>query len=365
MKIRSLFLSLALLPAAMLHSPAWSQASLFTASGVNVRLLGAGNGGDDTQIFNQAVALTPNGGLMFIPAGNYRISGTIVVAKPITIVGTGIGSQVFEQNNQTLIQFTNVNGGVVRDIYLGSASTGSTSLLELVNSHHNRIDNVTMLGGGFCLHLYGSLLNTIVDLRSGTNLQGYASSRFFANTSSNQTWVVAEGYNGIAANANTFVAPVLEGGINGMHVVGNDGSTGNNGQGSVTITGGTIEGVGGTALTFDNSFLPSSVIGTHFEANASADILVNNSSNIRISAVLALNNINLQGDTRNVSITDSTVETVHIGPNTKRISVNNLTTGVRNCTAPFIDNQNTNDTDQYDGTPSVSLDHIGPYCYGQ
>ena len=172
-----------------------------------------------------------------------------------------------------------------------------------------------------------------------------------------------------AANANTFISPVLEGGVDGIHIKGTDGN-GNGGQGSITITGGSIEGLSGSGLIFDGSFLPSSVTGTHFEVNRNTDIYISASSNIMINVILALNNINIQGDSRNIGIYNSTIETLHIGPITKRVSISNLTTGIVNCNGnPFVDNQHpTSDPNanaQYDGTPSVSLFHIGPYCYGQ
>jgi hypothetical protein len=52
--------------------------------------------------------------------------------------------------------------------------------------------------------------------------------------------------------------------------------------------GGTIEGVSGTGLSLTGTFLPSSITGLHFEANGQADILVNNSSNIRLAAIASV-----------------------------------------------------------------------------
>jgi Pectate lyase superfamily protein len=167
---------------------------------------------DDTYAFQQALAQVKAGGVVFLPDGNFTLSSTIVITKPVTIIGTGAATQLYNKNNQTLFRFVNVNNSAIRDVYLGSNSTQpGVSLIEFVNSHHNQINNVTMLGGYYGLHLQGSLLNTVIDLRSGTNFQG-----FFAPTSINNTWVMAEPFNGISANANTFIAPVLEGGTNGL-----------------------------------------------------------------------------------------------------------------------------------------------------
>jgi hypothetical protein len=189
-----------------------------------------------------------------------------------------------------------------------------------------------MLGGYYGLHLKGSLLNTIIDLRSGTNFQG-----FFAPTAVTNTWVMGEAFNQISANANTFIAPVLEGGTNGIVL------TDNAGQGSLNIMGGTMEGLSGTGLTFQNTGLPSSVTGVHFEANR-VDVLAQAATNIRISSVLSSDQINLVGDTRNVSITDSVANNISIdmgdkiypagalgtgtGTGAKRIILQNVTTCV-------------------------------------
>jgi len=226
-----------------------------------------------------------------------------------------------------MFQFVNVNNSAIRDVYLGSAST-TGHLIEFIGGGHNQINNVTMLGGNYGLHLKGSLLNTFIDLRSGTNFQG-----FFAPTSTNQTWVYAEPNpaTGISANANTFIAPVLEGGTNGIAI--SDG----NGQGSLHITGGSIEGVSGTGLSLQNTFLPSSITGVHFEANGQADIVINNSSNIRISAIVSVSSpsiaynpsiISFTGDTRNVQITDSLISSIVVASSIKRIQLQNITFGL-------------------------------------
>jgi len=283
---------------------------------------------DDTKAFKRAFQMAVAGGFIVIPAGHYKLSDTIAITKPIIIVGEGFTTQLYMSNDKTMFQFVNVNNSAIRDVYLGSAST-SGHLIEFVNSHHNQITNVTMLGGNYGLHLQGSLLNTIIDLRSGTNFGG-----FFAPTSTNNVWVLAEPFNSISANANTFIAPVLEGGTNG--IVLTDGV----GQGSLNITGGTIEGVTGTALTFQNTFLPSSVTAVHFEANGIADVMLQAASNVRISSIVSSMPIKLMGDTRNVTISDSVAQTIFIdmgnaqyplGTGAKRIILQNITASWAKC----------------------------------
>lgn len=304
---------------------------------INVHNHGAKCNGnhDDTQAFRQAIAKAPVGGAVLVPPGRCVISDTLVIktSNAVSIVGAGRASQIYQRSNKTLFDFQGVNALMVRDLYLGSAATASgTALIKLTNSHHMRIDNVTMLGSYYGLHLYGSLLNTIIDLRSGINFGG-----FFATPSTNQFWVYGERFNDISANTNTFIAPVIEGGVNGIWI------TDNHGEGSLNITGGTIEGVSGVALKLDRATLPSSITGTHFEANGTADIVLQTAMNVRISAIVSEKQVSLNGDTRNVTISDSMVQNIFIdvgdggytagggtGTGAKRIILQNITT----CFAP-------------------------------
>ena len=314
---------------------------------INVRDHGATCNGthDDTAAFRKAIDKAPVGGMVLVPPGRCVVSDTLLInsANAVSIVGAGRASQIFQRStNKTLFEFQGVNALMVKDIFLGSASTAAgTALIKLTRSHHMRIDNVTMLGSYYGLHLNGSLLNTIVDLRSGINF----GSTFFAvgSISPNQYWVYAERFNdpnptlSISANANTFIAPVLEGGVNGIWLVDN------HGEGSLNITGGTIEGVSGIALKLDGATLPSAITGVHFEANGTADVVLQAAFNVRISAIVSDKEINLLGDTRNVTISDSMAQNIFIdigdggytagggtGTGAKRIILQNITT----CFAP-------------------------------
>lgn len=330
----------------------------------NVRDFGALGDGkdDDTAAFKAAIASLGTGGVLTVPVGNYVVSDTLSVATPISIIGIGFGSQILETANVTLFSFQGVQAATVSDLYLGSvASAPGASLIELTNSHRNRVVNVTMLGGYYGLYLHGSLLNTIEDLRSGTDFQG-----FFGATSANQYWVYADAVNSVSANANTFIAPVLEGGVNGIYL------TDPAGQGSLYISGGTIEGVSGSAITFQHTFLPSSVTGLHMEANAGADVVIQDSCNVRLYAILALTGIKLIESNpalapRNISISDSTVEHITIPPDAKRIRIVNITTCLQtgDSGSGITNNVPANAIDAYDGTPSVIMSQIGPYCSGQ
>jgi hypothetical protein len=295
---------------------------------------------DDTEAFRKAIAAA-KGGVVSVPPGRCVLTDTLVInaSNQVSIVGAGRSSQIFQSANKTLLQLQGVQAVMIKNLYLGSAATDAgTSLLELVDSHRNRIDNVTMMGGYYGLHLYGSLLNTIVDLRSGVNIGG-----FFATTSTNQYWVYAERdhVNHISANANTFLAPVLEGGNYGIYVQDAPDPTCpgciRNGEGSLQITGGTIEGVAQTALVLQQTFLPSSVTGIHLEANG-ADVLIDQSANIRLTAVLSVggpggtgaHGIRVQGAfTRNIEITDSIIQEIITDTAVKRFQLQNITTDLQ------------------------------------
>ena len=307
--------------------------------GNNVRGRGAVCNGqnDDTAAFQTTIDKTPAGGVLRVPHGKCVVSGTLVVSRPITIAGVGLGSQIYGKNAKTILQFVGVNDAVVRDLYLGSASNApGVALLELVNSHHNRIDNVTMLGGYYGLHLFGSLLNTIIDLKTGINFNS-GHSAFFGAVAVNQYWVYAERDHTkhISSNANTFIAPSLEGGTNGIYLGDLPDPTCagciRNGEGSLTITGGAIEGLSQTALTVDSTFHPISVSGVHFEANQ-LDVLINQAVNIRLSSIVSLGRIRVQGAlTRNIQITDSIVQQLSTDTTVKRFQLQNITTDLQ-CT---------------------------------
>lgn len=188
-----------------------------------------------------------------------------------------------------------------------------------------------MLGGYYGLHLNGALLNTMVDLRSGVNFQ----TSFFTNAfSPNQYWVFAERRESalISANANTFIAPALEGGVNGLWLVDT------HGEGSLHIEGGAIEGVSGIALKLDHTKLPSTISGVHFEANRQADIVLDNVFNVRVSGVVSDREISILHDSRNISVSDSMTQKISIdvgdggytagpgsGTGAKRILLENIT----------------------------------------
>lgn len=102
---------------------------------VNVRDYGAiGNGiTDDTQSIQDAIDDVDVGGTVFIPAGTYLISSTLVVdAKPCVITGAGV--QTDNQDN------TNENDGSV--LFLANGS--NVTMLEITDTSGGRQGNVVV-----------------------------------------------------------------------------------------------------------------------------------------------------------------------------------------------------------------------------
>lgn len=325
---------------------------------LNVKDYGAVGDGlhDDTPAIKSAIQASSIGGSVFFPLGNYLVTEELSITKPLQLFGVGVGSQIFQQTDgKNLFILNNIRSAVIKDMYLGSASVATgTSLIKLINSHHTRIDNIILAGSYYGIHLQGSLLNTLIDIKSYVNI-GY----FFTKVSSNQYWVYAERYNSISANANTFIAPSLEGGENGIHI--RDGR----GQGSIFLYRGTIEGVNGYAIYAEGTNLPSIVSGTHMEGNKSGDVVLNGSANFRIESVYSDHMIKLDGALWNTVIDNSMVHKIIVGADAVRTRINGVATKFN----PKISNGGIHDltTDTiYQSTSGVNaLDWFGTVGVGK
>ena len=323
---------------------------------VDVRAYGAkGNGiTDDTGAIQKALNAAPAGGMVVFPFGLYRVTAELVIVKPVSLMGLGIGSQVYQATNgQSLFVFQGVQGVSVSGLYLGSVSSvAGTSLIRLENTFRSRFENVTMLGGYYGIHLRGALLNTFVDLRSGANI-----GHFFGATSVNQYWVFGERYNNISVNANTFLAPCLEGGTHGIHIEDT------NAEGSLTAVGGTIEGVTGYAISLQGTGLPTSINGTHMELNAQGDISRNGASRVRMQSVLATTRIAIAGTSLTTSMTDSMVEQIVIGTNARRTILASVSVNLSRTQHPNIED-NAADTEYMAVTDINPVDWFGTISIG-
>lgn len=290
---------------------------------------------------SMAIAAAPAGGGIYFPAGNYSINSPIQItaSKPLSLIGAGSASQIYQTAQTNLIVMDGssntqgLNGITIANLYLGSASSQpTTSLIALKNTHRSTISNVRILGGYYGLHLQGALLNNVNGLLTGSNFNTF----FTSALSTNVHWVYGERYNNISSNANTFISPVLEGGTNGITL------SDTNGEGSINILGGTIEGVTGVGLTLTNVTLPSSIIGTHFEQNGSSqttptDIQLNNSSRVSMASLIATHRIAIASSAQTLpdcldsavsnsnTISNTLVNTISIDKCSRRTVLSNIT----------------------------------------
>ncbi|MCB1905897.1 MAG: hypothetical protein KDH15_00885 [Rhodocyclaceae bacterium] len=298
----------------------WSDVTVFGAVGDGIA--------DDTLAVQDAIDATASGGTVFFPLGHYRVSAALVLASQrVNLAGVGFGSQIFQAApdqhlfvlRKSCAACSSVSGITIRDLYLGSAAAMVTpegdmpSLIKLENAHRNHVEHVIMAGAHYGIYLKGSLLNRFIGLATGANLDP---DQFFAHQalSQNHVWVHGERFNDISANANTFLAPNLEGGQNGIRIV--DPVS----EGSVYLYGGTIEGLGGVGLQLATG-LPSVVSGTHFEANGGADVKLDQAAHVTISSVLSTNTIDIGSGSRNNVLDNSLINGLSIDAAARRTVV--------------------------------------------
>jgi hypothetical protein len=284
---------------------------------------------DDTAAIRAAILAAPEGGTVLFPAGSYVVRDEIAITKRINLQGIGNASQVYQATDgKNLFAFrggpplaSGIQGIYVRDLYLGSWSmTTGTSLLLFENVHRSQVSGLTMVGGYYGLHMRGCLINNINNVRSGTYIGGFFGTMRSDLVFKNQCWIFVEAFNSIASNANTFVAPCLEGGTNGIRVEEVAGSN----QGNNTILGGSIEAVSGYAVSYKLTGQPNSIIGTHMEGNGLGDVYLDCASRVRIQSVVAGKLIKIDGGCYNTSISDSMVEHIVIGAEARRTILTNV-----------------------------------------
>ena len=81
------------------------------ATWTDVTKLGARPGADATAAVRLAIEHTPAGGLVFFPPGHYTVSGEIVIDRPLILSGEGLGSQIFQSSpGQSLFVLRGVQG---------------------------------------------------------------------------------------------------------------------------------------------------------------------------------------------------------------------------------------------------------------
>jgi hypothetical protein len=97
-----------------------------TSLGYNVMNYGAvGDGSnDDTSAIQAAIDATPaRGGIVFLPVGQYKISSSLSIIKPITLVGAGYSWNGNNAENATYLPATEL-------LWYGSSNTGPMVIVD-------------------------------------------------------------------------------------------------------------------------------------------------------------------------------------------------------------------------------------------
>lgn len=165
----------------------------------NVKDFGAkGNGtNDDSNAIQRAIDSLPNGGQVFFPSGEYRITKVLLInSNFLNIMGVGRTSIIRNTGKTSSLRFKNSQRFSITELAIngngGAYGEGATNqnAIELVNSHHGKLTNVFIeyngghaiytRDGQWCLYLNscyisqngGDGLNSITDTRqenSGQN----------------------------------------------------------------------------------------------------------------------------------------------------------------------------------------------------
>ena len=308
-------------------------------------------GVDDTATIRTAFANAPTGGVVSFGATNCVLKSRITINRPMTITGTGYGSQIFGTATDVMFSIEDAGAVLMRDLYLGMDSTlPEPTIILLTRSHNTEFRNITLLGGDYGVRLLGSTSNLFVNLRSGTNIGG-----FFKPTPPNKmAWVQTQRVPAtypppyLASNDNMFIAPELAGGHAGIIAIDQiwpgcskptDPPCIRGGEGSIHIRGGALQSMD-VGIQLFSLFHPSTVIGTHFEKNWN-DITIGDTVGVFIHAIGSLDPETAQdvkdgvrGITiadshqgsfvRNIEISGSKVQRIELPPNAANILLRDL-----------------------------------------
>ncbi|RMG79213.1 MAG: hypothetical protein D6714_16745 [Bacteroidetes bacterium] len=147
--------------------------SLTHAFGLNVKDYGAkgDNSTDDYTAFQNALtAAATNGNRVIVPAGNYKITQTLVIPDGVTLVGEGVGQEPLQTPfNGSAIRYSGTGAAIeisghtsgVRDILIYDTNQGSTNADGiLVKADGETVESVRLFNvlihyftGGTALHL--------------------------------------------------------------------------------------------------------------------------------------------------------------------------------------------------------------------
>ncbi len=269
---------------------------------------------DDYASIQDAINAAPNGSTVYIPIGNYTVSQPIVVSKNLSIIGSGVKTQIYQSADEHLFDVTVAGQIRMENMTLGSAATSpGKSLIKLGNLvSHSSFDNIRMQGGYYGIYLYGSLFNTFRFLASTTT--------HFGSCSANQYWIYGERGGGRSLNANTFFHPNLQGGVYGIYL------TDTNNEGGIVIVGGLVEAQSSKGIYLEGICQFFHIQGVHLEGSGSRIELVR-CTNGRVENCFAGGSLRISGS-KNINVENCYVHSsgLQIDEYSKQIIIEGVST---------------------------------------
>jgi len=349
--------------------------SMITGAVVNVLDYGAVGDGttNNGTAIQAAIDACPVGGTVYFPKGYYRTTTQITMKNNVSLLGDGVGSQLFMDGNNTLLYAADQRE--VRYEKLGFFSNNTNSAKSCV--HLYRVDasyfDFRALGGYTGLRMQGCLLNQ-VRFHCSVNAPAGAVNWVYSGwtLSSTQVGLYLETAFGstagdVATNVNTFINNVIEGVVYGVYIYGqNPASIGIGGIGEFDnqFIGGTSEG-NSIGFYADGTYQSMLLDGIHFEANGQ-DISLVRCANVKIantyigSAVSALQSV-LFTDSANIIIENCYIRSLFVQSTCRNVrSYNSIIRIVGDDTTSslYLNNQYT----QLGALPYGASDQ---YLYGQ
>lgn len=345
--------------------------SMITGAVVNVLDYGAvGDGStNDGPAIQAAFDACPIGGTVYFPKGYYKTTQQLNTANNISLLGDGVGSQLFMSGNNTLLYVANQRE--IRIEKLGFFSNNTNTAKSCV--HLYRVDasyfDFQALGGYTGLKMQGCLLNQVRYHCSVNGSDSIYASWTLSNTQYGLylTTAFASPIGDVATNVNTFINNVIEGVVYGVYIDGqNPASIGIGGIGEFDneFIGGTSEG-NTTAFYADGTYQPMLIDGLHFEANG-RDIDLRRCVNVKIANAYIGSAIDPKqsvyfADSKNITVENCYIRSLYIQSGCANVrSYNSIIRIVSDDTTSslFYNNQFTN----YGALPYGASD---AYLYGQ
>lgn len=345
--------------------------SMIQGATINVLDYGAiGDGStNDGAAIQAAIDACPVGGTVYFPKGYYRTTTQITMKNNVSLLGEGVGSQLFMDGDNTLLYAADQRE--VRYEKLGFFSNNTDS--EKLCVHLYRVDASYMdfqaLGGKTALKMEGCLIN---EVRYHCSVNGSGSIYNGWTLSATQNGLVlTTAFNSsagrVATNANTFINPCIEGVVYGVFIDGQDPDAigiGGIGEFDNQFIGGTIEG-NSVGFYADGTYQPMLIDGLHFEANGQ-DIILARCVNVKIanayigSSISAYQSVYL-ADSKNIIVENCYIRSLFIQSNCANVrSYNSITRIVSDDTTSSVFYNN-----QYINSNALPYGPSDAFVYGQ